>query len=244
MSKLYTNNRSLIAILLLVALCVTVKAEKPVAIPGYQQKIVQGWNVYISDRLLREHKAVVTAAMPLLEKQLVEIIRVVPGPAVEKLKETFIFFTLPAHGEKGTAEYHDDAGWLRDNGRDPAMAKGVQVSDVADFAKETDRMPAFILHELAHSYHDKVLKWEQPAIVAAYEHAKAAKLYDRVECWHGTGTPKTFQRAYAMTDHKEYFAELTESFFVRNDFFPFNRAELEKHDPEAFAVLKMVWGVE
>ena len=98
------------------------------------------------------------------------------------------------------------------------------------------------LHELAHGYHDKVLTWDQPDIIAAYEHAKAAKLYDRVERWHGTGIPNNFERAYAMSNHKEYFAEVTEAYFARNDFFPFTRDELEKHDPEVFAVLKKVWG--
>ena len=47
-----------------------------------------------------------------------------------------------------------------------------------------------------------------------------------------------------MSDQKEYFAELTEAFFVRNDFFPFTREELAKHDPEAFAALQKVWGVK
>jgi len=38
-------------------------------------------------------------------------------------------------------------------------------------------------------------------------------------------------RAYAMNDAKEYFAEETEAFFGRNDFYPFTREELKKHDP-------------
>jgi Mlc titration factor MtfA (ptsG expression regulator) len=48
-------------------------------------------------------------------------------------------------------------------------------------------------------------------------------------------------RAYAMTDHKEYFAEATEAFFGRNDFFPFTADELQKHDPGIFALLQKVW---
>ncbi len=44
-----------------------------------------------------------------------------------------------------------------------------------------------------------------------------------------------------MAGHKEYFAESTEAFFSRNDFFPVTRAELEKHDPHMFAVLQRVW---
>ena len=214
-------------------------AEAPA---GYQTRAVEGWTLRISDKLLADQKEAVDAAMPFLQKQLAEIVRVVPPAAVKKLREVPIFFTPQPDGRHGTAEYHPEVGWLRDHGRDPAMAKGVQVSDVASFEKETNRMPNFMLHELAHGYHDRVLGFAQPDIVAAYEHAKAAKLYDRVERWNGNGRPNTFERAYAMTDAKEYFAEVTEAFFSRNDFFPFTREELEKHDPQMFAVLQRVWG--
>jgi Mlc titration factor MtfA (ptsG expression regulator) len=51
-------------------------------------------------------------------------------------------------------------------------------------------------------------------------------------------------RAYAMTDPMEYFAECTEGFFVRNDFFPYTREELEKHDPEMAALVRKLWGAK
>ena len=37
-----------------------------------------------------------------------------------------------------------------------------------------------------------------------------------------------------MTNPQEYFAECTEAFFARNDFYPYARDELKKHDPEMF----------
>lgn len=46
-----------------------------------------------------------------------------------------------------------------------------------------------------------------------------------------------------MTDPMEYFAETTEAFFSRNDFFPFTREELQSHDPAMFALLSKLWGV-
>ena len=236
--------KKLIAILSLCTCNTLVKADAPAPAYSYQTQQVEGWTLHISDKLLQDNKAAVDAAMPLFQKQLAEIVRVVPAPAVAKLRETHIYFTPPPDGKRGTAEYHDDAGWLRANGRDTAMAKCVQVSDVASFAKESDRMPAFMLHELAHGYHNKVLGWDNHDIIAAYMHAKGAKLYDRVERWRGTGIPNTFERAYAMSNAKEYFAEVTEAYFARNDFFPSTREELQKHDPEVFAALEKVWGVK
>ena len=44
-----------------------------------------------------------------------------------------------------------------------------------------------------------------------------------------------------MTNAKEYFAECSEAFFSRNDFFPFTHEELAQHDPEMFKLLQRLW---
>ena len=98
-------------------------------------------------------------------------------------------------------------------------------------------MPMFILHELAHAYHDQVLGFDHAGIEAAYRRAVASKSYDAVKLYNG----KT-ARAYAMTNAKEYFAETTEAFFGRNDVFPFTRAELARHDPVMCRLLARLWG--
>ncbi len=65
----------------------------------------------------------------------------------------------------------------------------------------------------------------------AFEKVKSSGLYDRVEQRFGDGRSANV-RAYAITNQQEYFAECTEAFFSTNDFFPFSREQLEKHDPE------------
>lgn len=40
----------------------------------------------------------------------------------------------------------------------------------------------------------------------------------------------------------EYFAEGTEAYFYRNDFYPFVRAELKEHDPVLHDLLEEIWG--
>ena len=41
----------------------------------------------------------------------------------------------------------------------------------------------------------------------------------------------------------EYFAESTEAYFSKNDFYPFNKEELIAHDPVMFKLLTRLWGV-
>ena len=216
-------------------------SEEPIT--RHQTNSVEGWTVVVNERLLNDDQEATEKALELLRVQLQEIVRVVPAPAVAKLREVPLWFSPEYPGVKPSAEYHPGAGWLRDNGRDPAMAKGVEFTDVKDFEAETKRMPNFTLHELAHGYHDRVLPggFGNPEIKAAYERAKASKSYEKVERWFGNGRPNTQEKAYAMTNPMEYFAETTEAFFSRNDFFPFTRDELKQHDPEMFKLLEQLW---
>lgn len=212
---------------------------------GYQTNVVEGWTVVVNERLLAEEKAATEKALEILRGQLKEIARVVPAPAVAKLREVTLWFSPEYPGVKPSAEYHPGAGWLRDHGRDPAMVKGIEFTDIKQFEAEARRMPNFTLHELAHAYHDRVLPdgFQNAAIKAAFKRAQASQSYDKVERWFGHEKPNTFERSYAMTNPQEYFAEATEAYFARNDFFPFTREELKRHDPEMEQLLGKLWGV-
>ena len=213
--------------------------------PHYRTNVLEGWTVVVNERLLADEKVATEKALEILRSQLKEIVRVVPAPAVAQLREVTLWFSPEYSGVKPRAEYHPGAGWLRDNGRDPAMVKGIEFTDIRNFEAEARRMPNFTLHELAHAYHDRVLPdgFANKEVKAAYERAKASKLYDKVERWFGNGKANTFERSYATTNAQEYFAESTEAYFARNDFFPFTREELKRHDPEMEQLLGKLWGV-
>jgi hypothetical protein len=93
-----------------------------------------------------------------------------------------------------------------------------------------------ILHELAHAYHDQFLGFDHPEIMVAYQRYRdggkgdATLLYDGQRVKH-----------YALTDQKEFFAEMTEAFLGSNDFYPFNRAELLDTEPEIYRLLARIW---
>jgi len=184
-------------------------------------------------------------ALKLLEVQLDEIVRVVPATAVVELKKVSLWISPEYAGIPPRAEYHPSAGWLRDNNRDPAMAQGVEFTDVRIFEAETRRMPNFALHELAHAFHDRVLPkgFGNPELKAAYKLAKQSGRYDRVERQDDKGR-KQMDVAYAMTSPQEFFAESTEAYYARNDFFPYDRVELSQHDPSTLKLIAKLWGDE
>jgi hypothetical protein len=227
---------------LVCVLCLGAAAELKAA--GFQTNSMEGWEVLVSEKLLAEDKAATEKALELLRVQLQEIVRVVPAPALARLREVTLWFSPEYPGVRSRAEYHPGADWLRENGRNEAMVKGVEFTNVRDFEAETKRMPNFTLHELAHAYHDQVLAggFENAEIQAAYDRAKNSGAYDKVEHWFGSGRSNTLERAYALSNLMEFFAESTEAFFSRNDFFPFTRDELKRHDPETEQMLGSLWG--
>lgn len=226
-------------------LAVNLAADHPASAAEHESRGIVGWTVQINTRLAQEDPAGLATALLLLETQLKEIVRQVPRPAVDALRKVPLWFSPEYANIPPRAEYHPNADWLREHGRNPAMAKGVEFTNVRIFEAETRRMPNFALHELAHAYHDRVVRmgFANLEIKAAYQRAKDSGSYDRVERKDSEGNSR-FQKAYAMTNPQEYFAEATEAFFARNDFFPFTLEQLKQHDPQAATLLESVWKVQ
>lgn len=227
----------------LTLLAVAISMSASAAAPSHRTNDVEGWRLMIDERLLAESTSNATVrAVELLKAQLREIVQKVPAPAVEKLRQIPLWFSPAYTGVGERAEYHPGEQWLRANGRNPAMVKAVEFTNIPRFEAETRRMPNFTLHELAHGYHDRFLPggFGNAEIKAAYERAKASGKYDRVERRDSEGRTR-LDRAYALTNPMEYFAETTEAFFTTNDFFPFISDELRQADPEMFGLLGRLW---
>lgn len=223
--------------------CLSVEVR---GVEDYKYRVTDacGWQVKIREELElgKESSEQVTEAFSHLREQLEEIERVVPKPAVQKLKSVVLWFSPEYEGVPPRAEYHPGEEWLKDNGRDPQMVRGVEFTNVKVFNQERKRMPNFVLHELAHAFHHQVLEdgFENKQVKEMYQKARDTGSYERVEQRFGDGRSKTV-RAYAMNNAAEYFAEGTEAYFSTNDFFPFDRSQLRKHDPELQELLGQLW---
>lgn len=234
--------RTLFLLLLSIVSTAGVRGDGP-PVPAkpthHVRRELEGWLVQIDDRLLEGRgKETGDRAARLLSNRLYDIKLVVPAEKVARLQQVVIWLDL-THGELRSAQYHPDATWLTEHGYDPALVKCVHIPDAAEFAslKHQQVQPWSVLHELAHAYHDQVLGFDDAAIRAAWDKFRASGKYESVLHINGT-----MVRHYGLTDHKEFFAEMTEAYFGVNDFFPFNRAELRREEPELYALLKRIWG--
>jgi hypothetical protein len=128
---------------------------------------------------------------------------------------------------------------LTKNGYNPDKARAVELGNAARFLEWSLDQPWMVLHELAHAYHDQVLGYEHGEIRSAFQQAKDGGAYESVLRAGGK-----MERAYALNNDQEYFAELSEAYFGVNDFYPFVRAELARHDAEGYRIVAKAWGVE
>jgi hypothetical protein len=218
-------------------------ADSPPKVPpmptSHTTRQIEGWTVRIDDRLLEGEGAPLgERAIKLLTARLVCIEIVVPEKPLAKLRGVTIQLDL-THGKLHSMQYHPSAGWLTANGYSKDLARCVHIPDVRDFLSpfENHRQPWAVLHELAHAYHDQVLGFEDPRIIAVWKKFRDSGKYKSV-----LTTPGGMREHYALTNEKEFFAEMTESYFGENDFYPFVAGELKQAEPEIFALLGEIWG--
>ena len=212
--------------------------EKPAYEPtsNYTVQNVEGWTIYVNNRLLNEKKELWDRTRQVLAAQLLDITRQVPGPALEGLRKVRIWVEAESSQVRCMC-YHPSREWLLGHGFNPDKARSVELGNPQTFLDWTRHQRAMVLHELAHGYHHQVLGYDNADIKAAYKHAMEAKLYESVLFFDGTTKP-----AYAANNDQEYFAELSEAWFGTNDFYPFVRGELLQELPEVHKLLEEIWG--
>ena len=215
------------------------KAPEPPKPVAHTLRTVEGWTVHVDNRLLEGADAELGArALQLLGMRLADIRIVVAPDRLKKLQEAPIWLDR-THGQLTSMQYHPNPGWLSSHGYSTDLAKCVHIPNAGGFVdpRHQQRQPWSVLHELAHAYHDRVLGFDEPRITAAWQQAKDSGRYDSVLLINGRNT-----RHYALTDQKEFFAEMSESYLGMNDFYPFNRAELLRENPEVHRLLRKIWG--
>ncbi len=236
-------NRSVQRIALIFGLCLvttaTFASEPPVLPTKHTTRNIEGWSVRVDARLVAgEDAAIGERALKLLTARLVAIEIVVPEPALSKLRAVTIELDLDYGGLKAM-QYHPDAGWLKEHGYSEALAKCVHIPRADDFLSpyENHRMPWVVLHELAHAYHDQVLGFDNARIEAVWKKFCDSGKYQSV-----LTSPGHMREHYGLTNPKEFFAEMTESYFGSNDFYPFVTGELKQAEPESFTLMSDLWG--
>jgi hypothetical protein len=196
---------------------------------------VQGFHVQVAPELT-ERKQLMNQTLRTLENKLEQIVKILRPEQVARMRRVRIW--LEVNKDPAAMRFHRSLRWLEENGFDREKAYGVEISNALNFVAWTESdQPMMVLHELAHAYFEMVASELYTPLRKAWINAQALHLYESVPYVRGG-----FRRAYALANPGEFFAELSEAYFGRNDYFPFDRADLQRYDPIGYHLMEQAWG--
>jgi len=211
---------------------------------GYAQAAIDGRPIWVESELHEKDPALEKAALARLAENLRLIEESLPAAAAGALKSLPVFLMYGPEasggGKNSGAAYHRRSAPDRDPSLDPRWRDCIVVYSARNYMQQDDLWAKKLLaHELAHAWHLTHFPERQADLMAAYRGAMAKGLYDDVAYRDGSS-----RKGYAAQNHVEYFGELSAIYFVGGNYFPFDRARLKEYDPEGYAVVEKLWGVQ
>lgn len=183
----------------------------------------------------RRESAEMKETFRILAEKLEEIAKIVKPKHLAGLKKVPVWIEY-INKTDGAVWYHPDKNWLVSNGYPAEMERSVEIKSMRNFIDWQADQPYMVLHEFAHAHQDLFAADLQSRVAAAYDAALASGKYESVPYVRGGK-----QRAYAMNNKVEYFAELTEAYFGKNDYYPFTREDLKTFDPAGYKIMQEAW---
>lgn len=227
------------------------KAPKsiPDIVAGYTKHILEGWTLLLPT----PSKADLTELTGTIEEWSAKIVdglgedfqtmfkntnNALPSATLAELQRVVPIFLINHTPNYPVMAYAPDHKWLQENNFNHDWAQSVtfqiEGTNWRDYIKD---QPGLLLHEMSHAFMHLFWGDSVPGLSQAYQKAVDGGSYDAV-LYVPNGERK---KAYALTNEKEYFAELSEAFFMKNDFAPVDRQELKTFDPTGYDVIERAW---
>lgn len=219
------------------------KADKPVKEPVAGRKTVkiEGFTFLISEEALgADVSKYKRPPLDVLEYECKLLTAMFTPKVVDLLRRLTIFVNWDEkvslnNGRSGIAVasyFPGGAQQAVNDGRHPLQSKTVTIHTLKLLTemrqpRDDNQQACVLLHEIAHAVHDQLFGSDHAGIRAAYEQAMERRLVEK--------------DSYAATNVREFFAEMTCTYFDRLDYYPHNRDDLKKHDPVTFKTMEACW---
>jgi hypothetical protein len=190
-----------------------------------------GWTVVLERKLSDRYTTLSDQVMAQLERQLDRAATALPRPAVTELRKVQIFISWDL-GAGEAIRYN----WPDAKGADASRLGMLEIPRAAAFLETAQTQPWLVMHQLAHAYHDRVLKADNASVRSGYGDAMKVGSYNQVKLANGKQG-----RSNAATSEREFFAELTRSFYGKSDYYPFVREELQQFDGPSARIIETAW---
>ena len=163
----------------------------------------------------------------ILRDNLATLKEVTPAPIYEQLAGGFIYY----RPERISINYVIEEDFH-------GVVVGRNLGALADSVKKN--APNYIVNIYARMlYQERMSEAQRTAVEEQYR--KANGRYAQVY-WSDGKKLVRGKVADAKADEEAYFAELSEAYLGTNNFYPFDREELERFDKEGFALMETIWG--
>lgn len=202
----------------------------------YVTKKLMGFEVRFNPVFSANRKSEFKELHREISSQLRHIVKSMPRDKVAFLRKIPIWVEWESKPNSGCV-YHPGRKAVRNLGMNPAKARCVEVCMAKNFVRYSQTsQPCMLMHVMANAYLFQVLTVENATVKAAYKQAMDNGKYSSV-----AHVSDGYKKAYATRSPAHYFAELTESYYGRNDYFPFTKRELKQHDAEGYAMIRKMW---
>lgn len=202
----------------------------------YMVENVAGWNVHVEDTLWNNYPKWTYNTLRLFQERLSEIANTLPENAVACLRTIDIYLTDSRPGE-APARFLSTQWSAR--GSDPAMKNSVEFNNPDLLQRYFDNQPMIMLHELAHGYEYRFLTLDETVELARLYKS----VFDGQSKYRVTVQKTGIRKHYALENMHEYFAESSEAYWGKNDYYPYDREQLKEYDPAMYEFQERVWYV-
>lgn len=231
-----------LSVIVLIALPLAASAADP-APAGYTVRTLRGFTVLIHESVINQHPdRWQRRPLDVLELEFDDLKRVLKPKIFELIRGVPVFVTWDAAPTNSgvVAVYRSVPDPSRLKGEAKAKANCIEILTLRRLGELRPPGSHFqqivTLHEMAHAVHHRLLGFDAPEVLAAFQQAVDRKLYD--DSWDRTNRRG---RAYARTNANEYFAEVSCAYLDSCHFYPFTYSDLRSHDPAGFALAEAVW---
>lgn len=210
----------------------------------YETVYFDKWTVFVEKQLRSEDPAVARRALARMKVMLPKALAALPEHSRANLRKLPIYLMYGPEAKGGghdnRLEYFPKDSPKHGKYLDPRWSDCVVIY-CADYYVSLSDFWALkaLVHEFAHAYHLEQWPANQPDILRAWNHAVRQGLYRNVRGNSG----EQIEKAYALKNQMEYFAELSCAYFFGCEYQPFTRKELKAYDPVGYAMIQKMWRV-
>ena len=220
----------------------------PVITKKYNKCIVENFNIYYQENVFNKYPKLLN----ILTQDLSQMNRIINDDILNIMHSVAIWINIsqdighPDGRIKGYGlSFHHDPKWMIKNGIMIEKCRNIEIYSASDYMEWRICQPLVLFHEFVHSFHCFIGR-ERRDIKKAYNLAMKNHLYDEVE--HIVRKDKITKqeiimhvRGYAAMNHYEYFAQMSEAYFGKCNYYPFNKKQLKQYDTNAYQLCEKIW---